>query len=77
MEPAATLYSLLKPPHCTWMELFRSVLACFTKCAFKHGQQFPLVYVLLPGKTREAYNTSFILLKEAEQNIVKLIPKGY
>ena len=41
----------------------------FTLHAFKHGQQFPLVYFLLPGKNREAYNTSFILLKEAPQNI--------
>ena len=30
---------------------------------------FPLVYFLLPGKTQEAYNTSFILLREAAQNI--------
>ena len=64
-------------PHCrspTRMGLFRSVLICFTMQvftlhAFKHGQQFPLVYFLLPGKSREAYNTSFILLKEAAQNI--------
>ena len=41
----------------------------FTLHAFKHGQQFPLVYFLLPGKSREAYNTSFILLKEAAPNI--------
>ena len=45
----------------------------FTLHAFKHGQQFPLVYFLLPGKSWEAYNTSyntsFILLNEAAQNI--------
>ena len=27
------------------------------------------MYFLLPAKSREAYNTSFILLKEAAQNI--------
>ena len=37
--------------------------------AFKHGQQFPLAYFLLPGKSREVYNTSFVLLKEAAQNL--------
>ncbi len=32
------------------------------------GNNFPLVYFLLPGKTREVCITSFILLKEAAQN---------
>lgn len=40
----------------------------FTVHAFKHGQQFPLIYFLLPDKTRETYNISSILLNEAAQN---------
>ena len=39
-----------------------------TTC-FQARTAIPLVYFLLPGKRREAYNTSFILLKEAAQNI--------
>ena len=41
----------------------------FTIHASKHGQQFPMVYFLLPSKSQEVYNTAFILLKEAAQNI--------
>ena len=39
--------------------------------ASKHEQQFeiPLVYFLLPSKSHESYNTTFILLKETVQNI--------
>ncbi len=32
----------------------------FTVHAPKRGQQFPLAYFLLPGKSREVYNTSFM-----------------
>ena len=31
-------------------------------------QQFPLIYMLLPNKTRETYNRAFTLLKEAAQS---------
>ena len=41
----------------------------FMTHASKHRWQFPLVYFLLPSKSQEAYNTAFILLKEAVQNI--------
>ena len=37
--------------------------------AFKCGQQFPLFYFLLPCKSHETYNTSFILLKKAAQSV--------
>ncbi len=36
----------------------------FTVYAFKSGQQFPLAYCLLPGKSREAYQRTFTMLKE-------------
>ena len=36
----------------------------FTIIAFVHGQQFPLVYALLPSKTRADYNRMFTYLKE-------------
>ena len=41
----------------------------FTINAFVHGQQFPLVYGLLPGKSRETYNKFFMVtvVKEAMQ----------
>ena len=34
----------------------------------KHGQQFPLAYSLLPGKSREVYNDCFTMLKSACQD---------
>ena len=40
----------------------------FTVHAFKHGQPFPLAYCLLPGKSREAYNECFTMLKSACQD---------
>ena len=36
----------------------------FTINAFRHGQQFPLVYGLLPSKSRESYNRFFMAVKE-------------
>ncbi len=39
----------------------------FTIHAFFHGQQFPLVYCLLPSKSREVYNRMFDILKTALQ----------
>ena len=36
----------------------------FTVHAFKSGQQFPLAYCLLPGKSCESYQRPFTLLKE-------------
>ncbi len=36
---------------------------------FRGNQQFPVVYVLLPGKSRETYNRAFTHLKEAAQKI--------
>ena len=45
--------------------LFYQIL---TVHAFKHGKQFPLAYFLLPGKSRDIYNTAFSLLSEAAQN---------
>ena len=36
----------------------------FTINVFVHGQQFPLVYGLLPGKSRETYNKFFMVVKE-------------
>ena len=35
---------------------------------FKHGQQFPLVYCLLPGKSRDMYNRCISILKEEAQD---------
>ena len=40
------------------------VHACYTM----HGKLFPMVYFLLPNKTRETYNNAFLLLKEVSQN---------
>ena len=40
----------------------------FTINGFVHGQQFPLVYVLLPSKTRADYNRMLAYLKEELQN---------
>ena len=39
----------------------------FTINGFIHGQQFPLVYALLPSKTRADYNRMFTYLKEELQ----------
>ena len=51
---------------------------CLRLHAFKHGQQLPLVYFLLPGKTQAAYNTSFMLLKETAQNLgLQVDPRMY
>ena len=49
-----------------------TVMSLFTSLSGIHNprlQTWPLVYFLLPGKSRENYNTSLILLKEAAQNI--------
>ena len=40
----------------------------YTINAFIHGKQFPLLYALLPAKSREVYNRMFMLLKESMQN---------
>ena len=40
----------------------------FTIHCIKHGKQFPLVYFLLPSKSRETYNMAFLLFKEICQN---------
>ena len=39
----------------------------FTINAFIHGKQFPLLYALLPAKTRAVYNRMFTLFKESLQ----------
>ena len=39
----------------------------FTINGFLHGQQFPLVYALLPSKSRNDYNRLFTLLREEMQ----------
>ena len=36
----------------------------FTINAFLHGQQFPLVYGLLPSKSRDSYNRFFMAVKQ-------------
>ena len=41
----------------------------FTIHTLENGQQFPMVYCLLPGKSREIYNRVFIVLKERLQNL--------
>ena len=41
----------------------------FTINGFVHGQQFPLVYALLPSKSRNDYNRFFMYLKEEMQNL--------
>ena len=46
----------------------------FTIHAFKHGQQFPLVYCLLPGKSRDTYNRCISILKEAQDRGLQLHP---
>ena len=46
--PMPISLSLQKPPHSTWMELFRSILTCFTTCSCympSNMQQFVLVYL--------------------------------
>ena len=40
----------------------------FTINGFVHAQQFPVVYALLPSKTRADYNRMFTYLKEELQN---------
>ena len=40
----------------------------FTIHCFKHDKLFPMVYFLLPNKTRETYNNDFLLLKQVSQN---------
>ena len=45
--------------------------------AFKHGKQFPLAYFLLPGKSREVYNTAFTLLNEATQTHLPIQPSCF
>ena len=40
----------------------------FTINAFIHGQQFPLVYGLLPGKSRDIYHQFFMGVKEEAMN---------
>ena len=40
----------------------------FTINAFIHGQQFPLVYGLLPGKSRDVYHEFFMGVKEEAMN---------
>ena len=48
----------------------------FTINAFVHGQQFPLVYGLLPGKSRETYNRFFMGVKEeAMQRGINVSPE--
>ena len=42
----------------------RLLYQVFTINTFVHGQQFPLVYGLLPGKSREVYNQFFMAVKE-------------
>ena len=47
----------------------------FTIHVFKHGQRFPLVYCLLPGKSRDMYNRCISILKEeAQDNGLQLHP---
>ena len=37
----------------------------FTVHAFQHGRQFPLLYCLLPGQTRQVYSTCLSILVDA------------
>ena len=41
----------------------------YTIHVFKHGQQFPLVYCLLSGKTQEVYEKVFSILTEEMDNL--------
>ena len=41
----------------------------FSINGFLHGQQFPLVYALLPSKSRNDYNRFFTLLREEMQTL--------
>ena len=41
----------------------------YTIHAFKYGQQFPLVYCLLPGKSEEVYAKLFSIIAEAMGNL--------
>ena len=45
--------------------------------AFKHGKQFPLAYFLLPGKSRDVYNTAFALLHEAARSHLPVQPSQF
>ena len=45
-------------------EICPRLFQVFTIIAFVHGQQFPLVYGLLRGKSREVYNQFFMAVKE-------------
>ncbi len=47
----------------------RLLYQVFTLNIFRGNQQFPVVYVLLPGKSHETYNRAFTLLKEAAQKM--------
>ena len=39
----------------------------FTLNSFCQDQQFPAVYMLLPGKSRQVYDKAFLLLKQELQ----------
>ena len=54
----------------TW--LFYQV---FTIYAFVHGQQFPLTYGLLPGKSRETYKFFMGVKQEAMQHGINFSPE--
>ena len=41
----------------------------YTIHAFKHDQQFPLAYCLLPGKSEEVYSKVFSIIAEAMDNL--------
>ena len=48
----------------------------FTINVFVHGQQFPLVYGLLQGKSRETYNKFFMGVKEKAMQLgINFSPK--
>ena len=46
--------------------LFHQVL---TVHCFKHGKQFPLVYCLLPGKSRSVYDKCFLIVGDKVNNL--------
>ena len=47
-------------------QLFHQVL---TVHCFKHGKQFPLVYCLLPGKSRSVYDKCFSIIGDKVKNL--------
>lgn len=55
------------------MALSKCGLDCFNQIFTIHilenDKQFPMVYCLLPGKSREIYNRVFTLIKEKMQNL--------